>query len=252
MRFHPALRASLAISMLAFGTGCTSLLGRQDTRPDEIAELKARVVELQRQVTVHEIEISRLKNLSNRPPAPSTPASVRPTAEPESGAESSFDLPTRPSPSFESSDLPAEAPPTEAGGNSIPATVAGRSAVGEQAMYEAAYGLLRERRYEEAEIALKAFLRQYPETDLSDNAAYWVGESLYSRGEFQHAFEAFRQTVERYPEGNKLPDAMLKVGLCLIKTGDRVGARDVLEEVSRRFPATAAAATAAATLQDLR
>lgn len=243
-------RVALALAVL--GGGCAGMVKpRNSAPPHELGLLKERLLELQRQVTVHEVEIARLKSLvggsmSLPPPVHPTPDSLPsyepPSIEPVALAPAS-------SSAIEDEDLPAA---ENRATIPAPREVSRPLPEGQQALYGLAMDLFRERRFEEAESAFRKLLERFPRTDLSDNASYWLGESLYARGEYQLAFDVFRQTVEDFPEGNKLPDALLKVGLCLERTGDRVGARDVLEEVIRRFPATAASATATAVLAGLR
>jgi TolA-binding protein len=57
--------------------------------------------------------------------------------------------------------------------------------------------------------------------------------------------------LQRYPEGNKVPDALIKEGDCLAGLGDKDGARGRYEEVSRRFPGSAAAVMAEERIRDL-
>lgn len=248
-----AVVVASALGIALLSSGCAGLTKPPSvSSPDEVALLKERLLELQRQVTVHEVEIARLKSqLSGRQNTAfsSLDAHQLPTAVPT--PTESFELPVAVPPAFENEDLP---PSEEAIASPSGASGSGRSMSlpnDQQSLYNLALERLRERRFEEAEAAFRKLLDRYPQTELSDNASYWLGESLYSRGEYRQAFEIFRQTVERYPEGNKVPDALLKVGLCLERTGDRQGARDVLEEVVRRFPATAASVAATVSLEKL-
>ncbi len=250
---RPLRLAGVLAAMLSFSACASNPLYRRAEAPDEVAALKARVVELQRQVTVHEIEIARLRERVNalggrpaaapRSTAPPPPASSMP--EPE--------VVTLPPPaSFEEDDLasePAFVPePARPASAAQPQTPAPPEA---QALYDSGYSLVQQGRYAEAESRFRTFLDQHGDTELADNALYWIGESRYSRNDYAGALPVFQQAVERYPQGNKLADALLKVGLCLEKLGDRVGARDVLTEVARRFPGTAASASAQEFLRTL-
>lgn len=268
-RRTPRWAGALLLATALATTACASNpFTRKAETPDEVAELKARVVELQRQVTVHEIEIARLRErlselAAGRPVPPA--AAPRATAPPRAPAPVAEPAP-RPPVSFEQGDLPAEEPspadePLPAdepmSGAAAPApsprqpAAQGAPSPEAQALYDSGYSLVQQGRHDEAEERLQRFLAQYGNTELADNALYWIGESRYARTDYTGALEAFQQTAERYPQGNKLPDALLKVGLCLEKLGDLVGARDVLTEVARRFPGTAAAATAEESLRAL-
>jgi tol-pal system protein YbgF len=113
-----------------------------------------------------------------------------------------------------------------------------------QAVYDDAYTLYHQGRFEDAERRFEEFLAVAPPTELSDNAQYWIGAARLSRGDHRGSLAAFRRTVELYPEGNKVPDALFKMGQALEELGDPGEARGVYEELARRFPDTAAAALA--------
>ncbi len=113
-----------------------------------------------------------------------------------------------------------------------------------QALYDRGYTLYHQRHYVDAESSFQRFLQAEPNSELADNAQYWIGECRYSRGDMRGALAAFRETVARYPRGNKTPDALLKAGMSLEALGDKEGARTTYQEVLRQFPGTAVAAVA--------
>lgn len=248
--------AGVLAATLSWSACASNPWSRRGEAPDEVAALKTRVVELQRQVTVHEIEIARLRErvsalAAGRPAV--VPRSTRPAPAASSTPEP--EVVTLPPPtSFEEDDLASEPEtvPALAPEPARRASSAQKPAPPEaQALYDSGYSLVQQGRHTEAESRLRAFLDQHGDTELADNALYWIGESRYSRNDYAGALPVFQQAVERYPQGNKLADALLKVGLCLEKLGDQVGARDVLTEVARRFPGTAASATAQELLRTL-
>ncbi len=51
---------------------------------------------------------------------------------------------------------------------------------------------------------------KFPQSDLADNAQYWIGECFYSQKKFQEAKEGFAAVAEHFPFGNKVPDALYK------------------------------------------
>jgi tol-pal system protein YbgF len=113
-----------------------------------------------------------------------------------------------------------------------------------QAVYDEAYTMLNQGRYEQAEARFEEFLAESPNSELSDNAQYWIGSARFSRGDYQGALAALRRTVERYPNANKVPDALYKMGQALEELHDRDKALAVYDELVRRFPDTAAASLA--------
>jgi tol-pal system protein YbgF len=137
---------------------------------------------------------------------------------------------------------PSPAAPAEPAERSIALTAPVDEAA--QAIYDRGYTLYHQGRYVDAEAGFRRFLQGYPDTSLSDNAQYWIGESRFARNDFEGALAAFREVAERYPSGNKVADSLLKAADCLRQLDDPGSARATYDEVIRRFPGSAAAAMA--------
>jgi tol-pal system protein YbgF len=118
---------------------------------------------------------------------------------------------------------------------------AAASAAPEAASYENGLRLLRDGRPAEAERELAAFALASPDSDLADNAWFWIGESRLARGDAEGALTAYRDAIDRYPDGNKVPDAMFKLGVAFEAAGDPAAAREAWGELLRRFPGSTAA-----------
>jgi tol-pal system protein YbgF len=80
------------------------------------------------------------------------------------------------------------------------------------------------------------YLRNYPDTDLSDNAQYWIGECLYSKQQYAEALEAWDELFRRFPGSDKLPDARYKKGMALERLGRRSQAQLEYRAVATRYP----------------
>ena len=107
--------------------------------------------------------------------------------------------------------------------------------------YQAAFELLKEQRYEEAASAFKQFLSSYPDSQLSDNAQYWLAESYYVTDDFEEALRHFSVVIDDYPRSRKVPDALLKVGYASYELRRWEEARTALSRVPREHPDTTAA-----------
>ena len=79
------------------------------------------------------------------------------------------------------------------------------------------------------------------DTDFTDNAQYWVGESLYGKKLFAEAIEAWNTLFRDYPSSDKLPDARVKKGMALERLGRRSQALVEYRYVIDRFPNSPAA-----------
>lgn len=107
--------------------------------------------------------------------------------------------------------------------------------------YQAAFELLKGQRYEPAAIAFKQFLVSYPESELADNAQYWLAESYYVTKRFDEALAAFELVITNYARSRKVPDALLKIGYCNYELDRFPVAREALARVQADYPETTAA-----------
>ena len=107
--------------------------------------------------------------------------------------------------------------------------------------YQAAFELLKEQRYEPAAMAFKQFLVAYPDSELADNAQYWLAESYYVTQKFDEALAAFELVITTFPRSRKVPDALLKMGYCNYEIKAFALARDALVRVQSDYPETTAA-----------
>jgi tol-pal system protein YbgF len=142
-------------------------------------------------------------------------------------------------------DLDTRLRAAEAALTAAQASVAGGSP---EAEYQAAFGLLKDGKYDEASTALRDFLAKYPQHELAPNAMYWLGEAHYVRRDFAGALAAFEGLLQDYPGNRKTPDALLKVGYCQAELKRPGPARTALTRVIQEFPDTPAAAEAKARL----
>ncbi|MCH7502427.1 MAG: tol-pal system protein YbgF [Proteobacteria bacterium] len=106
--------------------------------------------------------------------------------------------------------------------------------------YQAAFELLKEQRYEQAAMAFKQFLVTYADSELADNAQYWLAESYYVTQKFNNALAAFAVVIDEYPRSRKVPDALLKVGYCNYELERWNAARGALAKVQSNYPETTA------------
>ena len=115
--------------------------------------------------------------------------------------------------------------------------------------YQAAFELLKEQRYEPAAMAFEQFLVTYPDSELADNAQYWLAESHYVTQMFDVALAEFGVVVTRFPRSRKVPDALLKMGYCNYELKQWEAARTSLKRVQAEFAETTAARLAGQRLE---
>jgi tol-pal system protein YbgF len=112
------------------------------------------------------------------------------------------------------------------------------------ALYKKGFDLMTAGQYADARAAFAEFIAKYPQSDLADNAQYWIGECYYSQKDFKEAAGAFKAVSEHFPFGNKVPDALYKEALCERQLGDEDAAKGTLGKLQEQFPDSEAATKA--------
>lgn len=102
--------------------------------------------------------------------------------------------------------------------------------------YSYAFGLLRQANYEQAEAALREFIKANPDDPLTGNARYWLGETHYVRAEYLKAAEVFAENYKLDAKGAKAPDTLLKLGMSLANLDKKKQACLTFDELRKRFP----------------
>ncbi len=105
-------------------------------------------------------------------------------------------------------------------------------------LYKDAYETYQKGDFEGARRKFEAFLKQYPNTELSDNAQFWIGETYYGKKDYEKAILEYEKAIAKYPEGDKVPAALLKQALAFLELGDKTNARNLLKRVMERYPQT--------------
>lgn len=118
--------------------------------------------------------------------------------------------------------------------------------------YEAAFELLKQQRYPAAAAAFGQFLMSFPDSQLADNAQYWLAESYYVTGQYEEALRQFQLVLSGYPRSLKLPDALLKIGYSNYELDRWPDARSALERVRDDYPDSTTARLAEQRLQRMR
>ncbi len=201
-----------------------------------LAELGQRVESLDEQV--REL-LGRVDALENRP----APAAPQPPAEIPRLERQVADLAARIA-ALESRPAPAPAPEAR-----TPA--APEPKVSARDLYDRAYALYKQGKYEDARQAFLRFAERYPKTDLTDNAYFWIGETYYDQQQYEKAILAYDKVVQGFPNGDKVPSALLKQAFAFDAIGAPVDARILLKKLLREHPSSEQAAIARKKLEML-
>ena len=95
--------------------------------------------------------------------------------------------------------------------------------------------------YEPAALAFQQFRVTFPDSELADNAQYWLAESHYVTQQFDQALSEFEVVIGTFPDSRKVPDALLKMGYCSYELKRWDSARASLARVQSDYPETTAA-----------
>lgn len=129
----------------------------------------------------------------------------------------------------------------------------------EKTTYEAAYNLVKAKRYSDATLAFQNYLTRFKTGEHAANAHYWIGEicmvewqkDLKNKALLDKAANAFSSVTSQFPGNPKVPDALLKLGIVENEKGNAIAARKHFTEVKSRYPGSAAARIAQTRLQGL-
>lgn len=108
-------------------------------------------------------------------------------------------------------------------------------------LYQQAYSDFARKNYDLSIQGFQEYLRLYRDTDLADNAQYWVGECLQAQSKYEDAVTAFNALLRDFPASDKIPDARYKKGVALEALGRKSQAILEYRFVVERFPGSPAA-----------
>ncbi|KAG1707642.1 Peptidoglycan-associated lipoprotein [Nymphon striatum] len=85
----------------------------------------------------------------------------------------------------------------------------------------------------------KEYIKMQPESPLTPNAQYWIGEIKYSHNNYKGAVEEFIKVLQKYKYSDKAPDAAIKLGYSFYALKNWAYARRTFEDVLKYFPENA-------------
>jgi tol-pal system protein YbgF len=128
------------------------------------------------------------------------------------------------------------APELGGGGPGTAGPVSGSAPADPATLYQTSYNDYLRGNYDLAILGFRQYLESYSNTDLADNASYWIGESYYRQRRFQDAIREFDQVVSQYPNSDKVPSALLRKGYAYLELGEQSKGVVQLQNVIRRYP----------------
>lgn len=118
--------------------------------------------------------------------------------------------------------------------------------------YSLAYDLFKDGQYAKARGDFQTFLKNFPNTEYSDNAQFWIGECYFFEGNYEQAILEYDKVSKNYPSGDRVAPALLKKGFSFISLGDKTNGKQILQQVIKDYPRTYQARVAKEKLLELR
>lgn len=107
--------------------------------------------------------------------------------------------------------------------------------------FDAAYNLLKEQKYDEAEKAFTQFLDSHPKSEYAGNAYYWLGESFALRKRFDKAAVNYLQSFNKFPKNSKADISILKLSVALNMLGKKKESCSMLAKLKAKNDSLSAA-----------
>ena len=95
-----------------------------------------------------------------------------------------------------------------------PATQVAVPEISDQDAYNAAFEMIRERKFDEALVALDSFVQVYPESELVLDARFWRGQVFDVLGRDQEAIETFKGLTLAAPDYRRILQVKVKLEGC--------------------------------------
>ena len=86
----------------------------------------------------------------------------------------------------------------------------------------------------------------------TDDAKYWLAESLFSQNKYSEALDIFNQIISEYPDSEKMMESILKSGFSYQEIGDLSSAEAIFKRVIREYPNSSASSLAEERLNKIR
>jgi tol-pal system protein YbgF len=118
--------------------------------------------------------------------------------------------------------------------------------------YERSLALFRDGDLDGARQGFATFLRDHPDSDLSPNARYWLGESHFGKKDYKQAIDSYDRVELDFPQSEKVPAAILKKGYAYLAMKDKKRASSAFKQVVTLYPRSPEAGKASDKLSQLK
>ena len=102
--------------------------------------------------------------------------------------------------------------------------------------YDTALQAFKDKKYKESREKFEAFIKDYPKSELTDNAQFWIAETYYAEKNYEDAILAYETLLKKYPDSKKTSGAMLKQAFAFIEIGDAKTGKIILKKLVEKYP----------------
>lgn len=249
----------------------TDSSSRLGTLQNEVQSLRGQVEDLTHQLQQMQAQQrsmysdldKRLNKQSTTAPSSTSPA-TNDTQKPSpkrttSIKKSKTDLTVAPIPAADEpadEDKPVTAPKPIATAAANPAasktTLSANAEQEELQMYQSAYDLIKDSKFDQAITVLQNMLKKYPTGQSAANAHYWLGELYGLQKKRDLAAVEFSAVVTNYPDSPKVSDAQVKLGMIYAAQFKWPEAKSTFKKVITHYPGTTSARLAAEQLKEIK
>ena len=118
-------------------------------------------------------------------------------------------------------------------------------------MFDNAFEDMRTGSYDLAIMQFEEYLTLFGDTELADDAQYWLAECYYGKKEFAKAVPEFEKVEANYPKSDQLVAALYKLARSQMETGNSARARALFNRIIDDYPDSFEAGPARERLEEL-
>jgi len=111
----------------------------------------------------------------------------------------------------------------------------------EQQLYQMAYDSVIKSNFDLSIAEFDQYLSIYPQGRFVSNAHYWKGQAYLYLNRYNEAVESYEVIINQQQDSAKLPDALYGLALAYEGMGNISQAKQLLNDIKRRFPNTGVA-----------
>ncbi len=131
------------------------------------------------------------------------------------------------------------------------AATTGLPTVDAEKMFNNAFEDMKVGNYDLAIMQFEEYLTLFGDTELADDAQYWLAECYYGKKEFAKAVPEFEKVEANFPKSNQLTPALYKLARSHMETGNTTRARALFSRIIDDYPNSFEAGPASERLEEL-